>query len=167
MAPAITLGFGTASASDPPAGMENAKEQPTTQVQKQTQMPTRAQNEKGLETAEHAKQRHAKSRGTFLSSAPANSFGYEELIGAELQSRSTSDNVGEITDLVIGKDGQIAAVIVEVGGFLGLGEKAVAISWDAIERRANKDGEGHYFSVDTTKDDLNDATGYKTASMQY
>lgn len=172
MAPAITLGIGSAFASDPPAGLE--KQQRTTQEQKQ--MPKRAQNEHGMATADRAQEQRmaterakdrVKTHGTYLTSVPANSFGSEDLIGAELQSRSDNETVGEVTDLVIGKDGQIAAVIVEVGGFLGMGEKEVAVSWDAIERRANKDGDGYHFSVDTTKDDLNDAPEYKTEARKY
>lgn len=174
MAPAITLGFGSALATDSYADNKDAKEQRTTQEQRQ--MPKRAQNEKGMETADRAQEQrmaaertkqHQKVHGTYLSSAPANSFNSDKLIGAELQSRSNDETVGEISDLVIGEDGHIAAVIVEVGGFLGLGEKEVAVSWDAIERRSNEDGDGYYYSVDTTKDALNNAPEYKTEDDKY
>lgn len=168
-APAITLGIGSAFATDPPAGTTGAKEQRTTQEQRQ--MPQQAQKDKGMATAdraqeqrmstEHAKQ-HVKVHETFLSSTPANSFRSDELIGADLKSRSDNETIGSISELVIDEDGQIAAVIVEVGGFLGLGEKEVAVSWDSIERRSNENDDGYEFSVDTTKDALENAKEYKT-----
>ena len=42
------------------------------------------------------------------------------------------DDIGEIGDVVISADGALEAVIVDVGGFLGLGEREVAVAWDAI-----------------------------------
>jgi hypothetical protein len=173
MAPAITLGIGSALATEP-----DTKEQRTTQEQRQ--MPSQAQKDKGMSTADRAQEQRmsaerAKSNvmthGTYLSSAPTNGFSSDKLIGAELKSRSDDETIGTISDLVIDEDGQIAAVIVEVGGFLGLGEKEVAVNWNSIERRLNEDGDGYIFSVDTSKDAVKDAPEYKpeykTESRKY
>jgi sporulation protein YlmC with PRC-barrel domain len=174
MAPAITLGIGSAFATEPPAGPEGAKEQRTTQEQRQ--MPEQAQKEMGMATADRAQEQrmaaerakqHVKVHGTYLSSAPANSFGADELIGAKLKSRSDDETIGTIGDLVIDENGQIVAVIVEAGGFLGLGKKEVAVSWNSIERRLNEKGDGYDFSVDTTKDALQDAPEYKAEAKKY
>lgn len=173
-APAIALGIGSAFATDPPAENEGAKEQRATYEQRQ--MPEQSQKEKGMATADRAQEQrmsadramqHMKVHGTYLSSAPANSYGTDKLIGAELRSRPDDETIGEISELVIDEDGRIAAVIVEVGGFLGLGEKEVAVSWDSIERHSNEDNDGHYFSVDTTKDALQEAPEYKTEAKKY
>lgn len=43
------------------------------------------------------------------------------------------EDVGEVEDLVLNMDGSVAAVVVEVGGFLGIGEKDVLVDWNAIE----------------------------------
>jgi sporulation protein YlmC with PRC-barrel domain len=174
MAPAITLGIGSAYATEPPAGLPDAKDQRTTQEQRQ--MPEQAQKEKGMATADGAQEQrmaadrarlHVKAHGTYLSSAPANSFRSDELLGADLMSRSGDETIGTISDLVIDENGQIAAAIVEAGGFLGLGKKDVAISWSSIERRLNEQGDGYDFSVDTTKDALKDAPEYKTEAKKY
>lgn len=172
--PAITLGVGTAFATDPPAGTPGAKEQRTTQEQQQ--MPSQAQKEKGMATADRAQeqrmstermQQHMKTQGSYLTTVPANSFRAENLIGAELKTRSGDETIGPVTDLIIDENGKIAAVIVEVGGFLGLGEKNVAISWDAIERRSNQQDADTSFRVDATKEALQDAPEYKSDSRQY
>lgn len=103
------------------------------------------------------------SQGTFVSKTPANSLRSDDLIGADLRTRGDDESIGPVTDLVIDENGKIAAVIVEVGGFLGLGEKEVAISWDSIDSRRNEDDDGYIFSVDTTEDALTDAPEYDTA----
>ncbi|MTH79945.1 PRC-barrel domain-containing protein [Paracoccus aestuariivivens] len=59
------------------------------------------------------------------------------------------DNVGEISDLVLSKDGQLKAVLVDVGGFLGMGEKSVAVAMDQLRVIRDGDSENDYFIVFT------------------
>ncbi len=98
----------------------------------------------------------------YLTSKPANSFRVDQLIGSNLKSRTEAGTIGSISDLVIDEDGQILAVIVEVGGFLGLGQKYVAIPWDSVERTLNEKGDGYELHVSASKDALTDAPEYKT-----
>jgi sporulation protein YlmC with PRC-barrel domain len=42
--------------------------------------------------------------------------------------------IGELKDVLIGQDGRIQALIVGVGGFLGLGEKNVAVDFNYLEK---------------------------------
>jgi sporulation protein YlmC with PRC-barrel domain len=45
-----------------------------------------------------------------------------------------SDNkIGEIMDVLVDKAGHVTSLIVGVGGFLGAGEKDVAVSFDAVQ----------------------------------
>jgi sporulation protein YlmC with PRC-barrel domain len=57
------------------------------------------------------------------------------LLGFPVYSSTAADaeRIGEINDLVIGQDGQVAAVIIGVGGFLGVGEKNVAIEYPQLQ----------------------------------
>ena len=72
----------------------------------------------------------------------------------------TSDNsVGEISDVLLDKDGRVTAVIVSVGGFLGLGAKYVSVPFNALHM-TEKDGK-RYLVMDTTKDALMNAPGYQ------
>ena len=43
------------------------------------------------------------------------------------------DNIGEIEDVVLDRDGQMIGVIAEVGGFLDIGDKHVFIEIDGIK----------------------------------
>lgn len=71
-----------------------------------------------------------------------------------------SDNkIGEIADVLVNKEGHITAVIISVGGFLGMGEKDVAAPFEAI--RATQKGSESYLVMNTTKDALKSAPGYK------
>src|SRR3984893_9129863 len=68
--------------------------------------------------------------------------------------------VGEIMDVLVDRDGKIAAFIVSVGGFLGMGEKDVAVPFNAVQFKT-KDNNKWYPVMNTTKDALKNAPGYK------
>jgi hypothetical protein len=57
-------------------------------------------------------------------------------------------------------DGKIAVLIVGVGGFLGVGEKDVAVPFNAVQFKT-KDNNKWYPVMNTTKDALKNAPGYK------
>ncbi|MEI4488788.1 PRC-barrel domain-containing protein [Frigidibacter sp. MR17.14] len=59
------------------------------------------------------------------------------------------DDIGEISDLIISGDGQVKAVIVDIGGFLGMGEKSVAVAMDQLRVIPDGDSAGDYFVVFT------------------
>lgn len=68
----------------------------------------------------------------------------EDLVGTAVY--GADDNwVGEISELALTEDGQVEAVVVDVGGFLGIGQKPVALSMDQIQIRR---GEGGLFRDD-------------------
>jgi sporulation protein YlmC with PRC-barrel domain len=68
------------------------------------------------------------------------------------------NKLGDVNDILIDADGRVAAVIVGVGGFLGVGEKDVAVPFNAL-KVAEKDGE-RYLVMNTTKEALQSAPGY-------
>jgi len=67
--------------------------------------------------------------------------------------------IGEIMDVLVNPSGQVDAAIVGVGGFLGAGEKDVAVSFNSI--KATKKNDKTYLTLDTTKDALKNAPGFK------
>ncbi len=77
------------------------------------------------------------------------------VIGADNKS------IGEINDLVLDQNGATKAVVVGVGGFLGIGEKNVAIPFNAlsITRKANDD-DIEKITVSYTKEQLEKAPSY-------
>jgi sporulation protein YlmC with PRC-barrel domain len=69
------------------------------------------------------------------------------------------NKIGTIDDVLIDKQGKITALIVGVGGFLGVGEKDVAVPFQAV--KAEKKNNSWYLTLDETKDSLKTATGLK------
>ena len=69
------------------------------------------------------------------------------------------NTVGKIDDVLIDKSGKITALMVGVGGFLGVGEKDVALPFTAVH--SEKKNDKWYLTVDETKDSLKNAAGYK------
>jgi sporulation protein YlmC with PRC-barrel domain len=67
--------------------------------------------------------------------------------------------IGEISDVLLNKQGKVDAFMVAVGGFLGVGEKDVAVPFDAVHA-TQKDGKW-YLTMNATKDTLKNARGYK------
>lgn len=60
------------------------------------------------------------------------------------------DDIGEIGDLILGADGQVKAVLVDIGGFLGLGERQVAVAMEQLSVIRDGDSEDDYFIVFTS-----------------
>ncbi|GGC59402.1 PRC-barrel domain-containing protein [Marinobacter halophilus] len=113
-------------------------------------------------TAEPAGQNTGAQAGTQnrdnMASPPANGIAASDLIGAEL--KTTGDqSVGEISDLIIGQDGKVAAVVVNVGQYLGMGEKHVAIDWNAVKMSGNPDD--RELRVEMTGEELQSAPSYE------
>ena len=71
----------------------------------------------------------------------------------------SSSKIGEIKDMLLAPDGKVNALIIGVGGFLGMGEKDVAVPFQAV-KHATRDGKV-YLTLDTTKDALKSAPGLK------
>jgi len=72
-----------------------------------------------------------------------------------------SDNkIGEIMDVLVDREGKATALIVGVGGFLGMGEKDVAVPFDAVQV-TSKNNNKWYLVMNSTKDALKSAKGFK------
>jgi hypothetical protein len=86
----------------------------------------------------------------------------DSYIGAKVVARSDQglEDVGTVAELVLGLDDKIVGVVVDVGGFLGVGAKSVGLSWASLtEERA--DGE-LLLKTELTRQDFEDAPAFKT-----
>jgi len=70
------------------------------------------------------------------------------------------NKIGEIMDVLLDKEGKTQAFIVGVGGFLGVGEKDVAVPFSAVQFKT-KDNNKFYPVMNTTKDALKSAPGLR------
>ena len=67
---------------------------------------------------------------------------------------ANDENVGEIDSLIIGDDGTVSEVVINVGGFLGLGEKPVAVTFDELQILQETDGDDLRIYIDSTQERL-------------
>lgn len=76
------------------------------------------------------------------------------LIGENVYNSTAEDaeKVGDVNDLVLSKDGMVEAIVIGVGGFLGIGEKDVAIDFKTIDW-AERDGD-RWIVIEATADQL-------------
>jgi sporulation protein YlmC with PRC-barrel domain len=95
----------------------------------------------------------------FLSSVPAGALLVTEWYNQSVYDQ-TNTKIGDISDVLISPiDGKITALIIGVGGFLGLGEKYVAVAFSEVKWTL-RDSE-NYPTIHTTKEALRVARGLK------
>ncbi len=85
--------------------------------------------------------------------ATATEMTADQLNGAPLYS-PTDERIGEIGEAIISTDGQISQLIVEVGGFLGIGEHSVALDFNELQIVKSDVGGELRAYTDMTKDEL-------------
>jgi sporulation protein YlmC with PRC-barrel domain len=69
-----------------------------------------------------------------------------------------NNKIGEIVDLLVDHDGKNVAVLISTGGFLGIGDKTVAVPFNAV--RFQKKDNNWQPVMNTTKEALQKAPGY-------
>lgn len=73
------------------------------------------------------------------------------------------DDIGEVNDVILGRDGTVKAVILGIGGFVGIGEKDVAVPMNQLKLVNEQDDAGDFFLViKANKDSLTKAEAFKT-----
>ncbi|MEC7257380.1 MAG: PRC-barrel domain-containing protein, partial [Pseudomonadota bacterium] len=79
------------------------------------------------------------------------------------------EDIGEIHDVILSRDGAVEAVLVDIGGFLGIGERQVAVNMDAIKFVSDDATEGddsdYFLVMNGTKASFEEAPEYRTSGM--
>lgn len=74
---------------------------------------------------------------------------------------AAGEQIGDVNDMVLSGEGQVQGVVIGVGGFLGIGEKNVAIELGRIEISEDEGGELS-FMLDATQEELEAAPEFVT-----
>ncbi|WP_312797888.1 PRC-barrel domain-containing protein [Tianweitania sp.] len=83
-----------------------------------------------------------------LKEVPAADLTSENLEGTTVYGAEDA-NVGDIGDVVLTQDGKVDAIIIDVGGFLGIGEKQVAVGFDNLKFLQDEDGDRYLYTTFT------------------
>lgn len=120
---------------------------------------------------------HAMDSGTFHTASSKDNFYASSLIGARIyvsekdvdadnfnkDMQKEWDDIGEIDNLIISREGKVDAVVIGVGGFLGIGEKDVAVKMTALKFVREKDADDaddYFIVVKSSKKELEAAPAY-------
>jgi sporulation protein YlmC with PRC-barrel domain len=83
----------------------------------------------------------------------ANQMRASKVIGADVYDVH-NQKIGDVQDLVLDRDGRVASVVVDVGSFLGMGGKNVAVKMSDIKTDHNR------LTLDRTKEQLKQTAAY-------
>lgn len=98
-----------------------------------------------------------------MTEVTAGDISADTLIGTTVYGAG-DENVGSIADVIMSTDGQVDAVTVDVGGFLGIGAKRVALDLDNLAFMRDGDGKLHLYTS-LTKEQLEAQPEYDAATF--
>jgi sporulation protein YlmC with PRC-barrel domain len=87
------------------------------------------------------------------------SYNASEVIGLDVRN-GAENSIGKISQLVLDKSGSVAGVVVDVGGFLGIGAHPVLLQWKQV-KLMDRDGKTEAV-VNVDKDTLKQMPAYKS-----
>lgn len=121
-----------------------------TATTEQTQPPATAVEKLDDRSADHANDRSDEAAASDVAKPipmegqiveqPEGTFQVSELIGATVASPQ-GETIGEVVDLLYAEDGGLTAFVIGIGGFLGFGEKEIAMAASEAMRSTSPDGE--------------------------
>jgi hypothetical protein len=101
----------------------------------------------------------------FLTAQAPDDLSANQIIGHNVKNTS-GESVGDINNLIVKPNGQVDAAVIGVGGFLGIGEKNVAVSFDQIQVSQDPQSGKMTLTTPLAKSDLKAAPEYKTLEAQ-
>jgi len=150
-------------AEQPPAMAEEPAEEQapaTAQEQPAEEPPAMAEEQPMDEPADQEVAATPPADMKFLEVQDASQFlADEEVIGKDVVN-VMDEEVGTIADLVMDQEQKLVGVVLSVGGFLGIGEKWVAVSVDQIDFPA--DDQPARLLVEVTEEQLKNAPDFVT-----
>lgn len=119
--------------------------------------------------------------GNFYTTTDKSDFMVSKLMGARVYATTKTidantpvdkvgtewDDIGEVNNIIIGKDGSVKAVVLGVGGFLSIGEKDVAVRMSELSfvKKAGDSPEAFYIVIKSDKASLEKAPTWKMSSL--
>jgi sporulation protein YlmC with PRC-barrel domain len=95
----------------------------------------------------------------------ANTVLAKELIGQTVYAPDKA-KIGSISDLILSKDAKtVEGFVIGVGGFLGIGEKSVALKMDRLQFSQAQEG-GLQLTMDAKKEELTNTPTFKSKKDQ-
>jgi sporulation protein YlmC with PRC-barrel domain len=99
--------------------------------------------------------------GGFVQKQGANEWRSSKLVGTNVYGPA-DEKIGDINEVLIDNNGAVHGVVIGIGGFLGVGEKDIAVPFKSLNiKRAQNSDKIDRISVRYTKDQLKQAPAFK------
>lgn len=150
-------------------GTDNTGATDTTATQDRVADPDAAEGEQAAGMSDNKESERAENQTAGKADGErkaGNLAGNEAATGQAARQMAMMDNfdsVGDVNDVVMGRGGQAEAVVIGVGGFLGIGEKNVAVDFSKLSW-VERDGE-RWLTISATRDELEAAPAFDTATL--
>ncbi|TCQ29111.1 PRC-barrel domain-containing protein [Rhizobium sp. PP-CC-3G-465] len=107
----------------------------------------------------------AAASGSYITEQGADQIAASTYLGQSVYN-SSDESIGEINDVIFSKDGSVEAAVIGVGGFLGIGEKNVAVPLDTVMVTEVPNSDDLKLTTTETADTLKAAPEFKTKAAQ-
>jgi hypothetical protein len=81
------------------------------------------------------------------------------VLGKNVRSKDDED-MGRIIDVIVSKDGQVRAAVIDFGGFLGVGSRKIAVDWNSLKFGAS--GKPDRITLELTRNQVRVVPEYKS-----
>ncbi|HEX2151444.1 MAG TPA: PRC-barrel domain-containing protein, partial [Stellaceae bacterium] len=95
-------------------------------------VPATAQTTRPADQAPAATQRAPEAKAPALYEMKAGNWRATKLDGVDVYNPN-NEKIGDVSELIIDRNGKIEAVVIGVGGFLGMGEHQVAVPFEQVQ----------------------------------
>jgi hypothetical protein len=167
---AFALSGAMAQSSPPPAGADK----PAMQSPASSSTQDKAASPAGLENKDKAASSAPSSPSTATTGQQSQTTDGAKVIASQQSSQwlaskfqgtdvvGTDDKkIGDVNDVLFDQNGQIQAYVIGVGGFLGMGEKNVALAPTAFQVIKGDNGSADKLRLSMTKDELKQAQAFE------
>ena len=84
----------------------------------------------------------------------------QSVLGREVRSAANED-MGRIIDVIVDRNGQVRAAVIDFGGFLGVGSRKIAVDWSALRFASDSGEKLDTITLALTRDQVKGAPEYK------
>jgi len=81
------------------------------------------------------------------------------ILGREVRSAANED-MGRVVDVIVDREGNVRAAVIDFGGFLGVGSRRIAVDWNALRFRPDS-VKRDVITLELTRDQVKAAPEYK------
>jgi hypothetical protein len=157
---AAALLAGSAFAQAPSQSPSQSSSSPSTTQSPSQSSPSPSASPTQSSPSPSASSSNAQASGKFVTEQKpdqmlATKFKGTDVIGAN------NEKIGDVSDILFDKDAKVLAYVIGVGGFLGIGQKDVALAPTAFQLMPPTDRDNMKLQLSMTKDELKAAPDFK------